>query len=98
MSHVLSPYPSHYGAAFASSAIPSPPSRRLALRLTVPCNAREADGFTTFHTHAPNGLGPAYSPVATPSAVGQLSIPTRATYLLVRAFRLVGTAPSARFN
>ena len=64
----LNPYPTDYRAAFASSLILYPPSRRRPLAAGLP--RREDDGFTTFHGRITDGAGSASSPVARRATTG----------------------------
>ena len=67
----LNPYPSDYRTAFASSLIPYPSSRRLALRHAVPRPGQGSAGRRrAYHVPSlsPCGLGRAFSPVVRVSA------------------------------
>ena len=78
------PYPTHYRTTFAFSIFPYPHSRRLALRLAFP-----EGGIRAYHVaHVyPDGLGPAYSPVAQHLRQVINKHLLLATHLLVQAYQ-----------
>ena len=60
----LNPYPPHYRATFASSVLPCPQPRRLPLRFAfLSFSKGRLRVYHVSHLN-PDGLGPAYSPVA----------------------------------
>ena len=69
----LNPYPSDYGAAFASSLLRYPQPRWRTLRLAFP--GREGYGLTTFHGCIKDRLGSACSPVARQRRQGKEDTP-----------------------
>ena len=60
--HSFVPYPPHYRAALAFSAILYPRLPQSSLRSTCPCGRRV--GLTVFHSNNTSGLDPACPPVA----------------------------------
>jgi hypothetical protein len=78
------PYPSHYRTAFAFSILLYPHPCRLALRLAFPVG-----GIRAYHVpHVyPDGVGPAFSPVAGHLRQVNTQHLLLATHLLVQACR-----------
>src|SRR3954471_17908885 len=71
--------PVDYRPAFASSLIPSPPSRRLPLQSAFPRG--EATGLLRLSRRSVGGEGRAFRPVARHPRRGRLQPPPLATYL-----------------
>jgi len=83
--HSFVPYPPHYRAALAFSAILYPRLPQSSLRLTCPDGRRF--GLTVFHCSNTSGLDPAIPPAAYVLAYPQTAKGHPAAHLLVQAYQ-----------